>query len=114
MLPAVCQGIVGIERREDDKNTAALLTPLNDPDASVQAEGERELLAGLDGSCRTPIAAYAAVEGNELTFRAAIVRPDGSELLETRRSGPVEDSALMGRDSAEELRGRAGPGVFNE
>ncbi|MEE2996842.1 MAG: hydroxymethylbilane synthase [Pseudomonadota bacterium] len=114
MLPAVCQGIVGIERRENDENIAALLSPLNDAAASVQAQGERELLAGLDGSCRTPIAAYAAVEGNELVFRAAIVRPDGSELLETRRRGPVEESVSMGRDAAEELRGRAGPGFFNE
>jgi hydroxymethylbilane synthase len=114
MLPAVCQGIVGIERRQDDDRTAELLAPLNDPDAAVQAAGERELLAGLDGSCRTPIAAYGDLNGSELRFRAAIVRPDGSELLETERSGPASDAAAMGRDAADELRGRAGPGFFLE
>lgn len=114
MLPAVCQGIVGIERRENDQKTADLLGPLNDAVATVQAAGERELLACLDGSCRTPIAAFGELDGDALRFRAAIVRPDGSELLETERNGPSADAAAMGRDAAEELRGRAGPGFFNE
>ena len=114
MLPAVCQGIVGIERRESDQTTADLLAPLNDADATVQAAGERELLAGLDGSCRTPIAAYGELNGGDVRFRAAIVRPDGSELLETERNGPAADAAAMGRDVAEELRGRAGLGFFDE
>ena len=114
MLPAVCQGIVGIERRESDETTAALLAPLNDASATVQAAGERELLAGLDGSCRTPIAAYGELNGGDLRFRAAIVRPDGSELLETERNGPAAEAAEMGRDAADELRRRAGPGFFDE
>ena len=114
MLPAVCQGIVGIERRESDETTAALLAPLNDASATVQAVGERELLAGLDGSCRTPIAAYGELNGGDLRFRAAIVRPDGSELLETERNGPAAEAAEMGRDAADELRRRAGPGFFDE
>ena len=114
MLPAVCQGIVGIERRESDETTAALLAPLNDASATVQAVGERELLAGLDGSCRTPIAAYGELNGGDLRFRAAIVRPDGSELLETERDGPATEAAEMGRDAADELRRRAGPGFFDE
>ncbi|PPR11206.1 MAG: Porphobilinogen deaminase [Alphaproteobacteria bacterium MarineAlpha11_Bin1] len=114
MLPAVCQGIIGIERRENDEKTAAMLVPINDSDASVQAKGEREILAGLDGSCRTPIAAYATVDGNNSVLRAAIVRPDGSELLETRREGSVADAMSMAREAAAELRSRAGPGFFNE
>ncbi|MAJ93681.1 MAG: hydroxymethylbilane synthase [Rhodospirillaceae bacterium] len=114
MLPAVCQGIVGVERRGDDDRIAELLVRLNDADASVQAAGERELLAGLDGSCRTPIAAYGDIDGTDLRFRAAIVRPDGSELLSAERRGPASDAAAMGRDAADELRGRAGPGFFDE
>ena len=114
MLPAVCQGIVGIERRSADDRIKALLQPLNDPDAAICAAAERTLLAELDGSCRTPIAALAEPSNGEMRFRAAIVRPDGSELLETERSGPVSDAAEMGRDAADELRGRAGPGFFDE
>ena len=114
MLPAVCQGIVGVERRSADDRVAALLKPLNDSDAAICAAAERTLLAELDGSCRTPIAALAEPSNGEMRFRAAIVRPDGSELLETERAGPVTDAAVMGRDAADELRGRAGPGFFDE
>ncbi|MEK9647452.1 MAG: hydroxymethylbilane synthase, partial [Alphaproteobacteria bacterium] len=72
------------------------------------------LLAGLDGSCRTPIAALAMLDGDALSLAAAIVRPDGSELIETNRDGPIGDAAAMGADAAEELRGRAGPGFFDD
>lgn len=114
MLPAVCQGVVGIERREDDSRITALLDALNDPQTAVRATAERALLAGLDGSCRTPIAALAELEGDALLLKAAIVRPDGSELLETERRGGRGDAAALGNDAADELRGRAGAGFFDE
>ena len=115
MLPAVCQGIVGIERRADDERIAALLAPLNDKETADRAAAERSLLAGLDGSCRTPIAALADISGGDmLHLRAAIVRPDGSELIETERRGAVADAAAMGNDAADELRGKAGKGFFDE
>jgi hydroxymethylbilane synthase len=114
MLPAVCQGIVGVERRADDDRIAALLAPLNDAETARRAAAERHLLAGLDGSCRTPIAALAEITDDEVYLRAAIVRPDGSELIEAERRGTVDDAALLGDDAAEELRGRAGEGFFDE
>lgn len=114
MLPAVCQGIVGIERRLDDDRIAALLEPLNDTEAALGSAAERSLLAGLDGSCRTPIAALAEIDGDEMYLRTAIVRPDGSELIGTDRRGAAADGARMGKDAAAELRGKAGPGFFSE
>lgn len=114
MLPAVCQGIVGVERRADDDRIAALLAPLNDPETADRAAAERSLLAGLDGSCRTPIAALAEIADTGLYLRAAIVRPDGSELIETERRGPAGDAARLGDDAADELRGRGGEGFFDE
>jgi hydroxymethylbilane synthase len=114
MLPAVCQGTVGIERRIADSRTAELLLPLNHPETAFRAASERALLAGLDGSCRTPIAALATLDGEALSLAAAIVRPDGSELIETHRNGPYGEAATMGADAAEELRSRAGPGFFDD
>ena len=114
MLPAVCQGVVGIERRENDSRIAELLAPLGDAEAAITSAAERTLLAGLDGSCRTPIAALAEVSGSDMYFRTAIVRPDGSELIETERRGATADAARMGEDAADELRGKAGPGFFIE
>ena len=113
MLPAVCQGTLGIERRSDDEYICRVLEPLNDSFAELRSVAEREFLGILDGSCRTPIAAFAELEGNCMRFRAAIARPDGSRLLKTERYGPLSDAIDLSRDAAAELKGRAGSGFFD-
>ena len=70
------------------------------------------LLARLDGSCRTPIAALAEFVGDGLYLRAAIIRPDGSEYVATERRGADGDAERMGNDAGEELKRRGGPGFF--
>jgi hydroxymethylbilane synthase len=70
-------------------------------------------LAVLDGSCRTPIAALAVFEGDKLSFRGLIVKPDGSTLYETSRAGSAFEAEAMGRSAGEELLGRAGSGFFD-
>ena len=77
-----------------------------------QAELERAFLAGLDGSCRTPIAGLALLDGDDVTFRGEIVRPDGSERLTAERTGTAADAAEMGADAAAELRRQGGDGFF--
>ena len=115
MLPAVAQGAIGLECRSDDSRIAALLAPLNDSETAVRITAERALLTALDGSCRTPIAALAEIDGtNGLVLRALIIRPDGSEAIETKRIGGLGDAEAMGADAGAELRGRAGRGFFAE
>ncbi len=114
MLPAVCQGAIGIECRRDDDATRDLLAKIADPASGVRVAAERALLAGLDGSCRTPIAALAELDGDALSLRALIARSDGSEVLEAARTGNAADAAALGADAADELRGRAGPGFLDE
>ncbi len=113
MLPSVAQGAIGIETRADDWATIGLLTPIHDDPTGIRLAAERAFLAALDGSCRTPIGGLAEIEGDVLRFRGEIIRPDGSERLEAARHGPPADAARMGRDAAEELRARAGPGFFD-
>ena len=112
MLPAVCQGIIGLQCREDDACVRDRLAGVNDSRSAVAAAAERALLAGLDGSCRTPIAALAEPAAGVLSLRALVVRPDGTGLVDAARSGCPEDAAAMGRDAAEELRARAGRDYF--
>ena len=114
MLPAVCQGIIGIECRADDRPTRDLLARLDDPATALAATAERALLAGLDGSCRTPIAALAEPGAETVSLRALLVRPDGTGLLAVERSAAPAEAEAMGRDAARELRGRAGPEYFAE
>jgi hydroxymethylbilane synthase len=112
MLPAVAQGAIGLETRADDAATLALLAPVACAETGVRLAAERAFLAGLDGSCRTPIAGLATLEGGELAFAGEIIRPDGTVRHACARRGPASDAAAMGADAAAELRGRGGPDFF--
>jgi hydroxymethylbilane synthase len=114
MLQAVCQGAIGIECREDDAGTRSLLAAIDHEETAICIAAERAFLATLDGSCRTPIAGLATIEGDTLSLRGLIVRPDGSETLAAQRDGSLEDPANLGRLVGEGLRNRAGPGFFDE
>lgn len=114
MLPAVCQGAIGIECRTADDATRRLLEPIHDAESGRRVAAERALLAGLDGSCRTPIAALAEIADGGIRLRALIARPDGGGMVETERFGGEMDAEAMGRDAADELRRRAGPDYFED
>ena len=115
MLPAVAQGAIGIECRLDDETTLARIAPLDHTDTATRVTAERALLAALDGSCRTPIAALAELHDNDvLWLRAEVLRPDGSECLTAERRADRGDAASMGTDAGEELLRRAGAGFFVE
>jgi len=107
-LPAPAQGAVGVELRADDETTRALVAAIDDPATSLAVGGERALLAALNGSCRSPVAAHAALAGDVLTLRAEILLPDGSERVAAARTA-LESAAI--RDLAAELLGRAGPAL---
>lgn len=113
MLPAVAQGAIGLEARMDHEAVGVLLAAIDDAPTGVALAAERAFLAALDGSCRTPLGGLAVLEDGGVWFRGEIIRPDGSERLAVERRGPAGDAAAMGRDAAEELRGRAGPGFFD-
>ena len=113
MLPAVAQGAIGIERRANDPRTAEMLAAIHDRDTGIRLAAERAFLAGLDGSCETPIAGLAEIDGPMLRLRGEILRPDGSEVLSEDRSAPIAEAAKLGADMARDLRARAGEGFFD-
>ncbi len=111
-LPAVAQGVVGIERRAGDAQTEALLTPLNDGPTALCVTAERAMLAALDGTCHTPIGGLATLDGGRLTLDGLLVWPDGSGLERLRQAGDSSDAAAIGTALGAELRRRAGPKFF--
>jgi hydroxymethylbilane synthase len=111
-LPAVAQGAIGIETRGGDAATGALVAAIDDPDTATAVTAERAFLAALDGSCRTPIAAYARVENGFVRFRGMIVTPDGGQALDVSRDGPRDRAAALGADAGGELKRRAGADFF--
>ncbi|MCA0996228.1 hydroxymethylbilane synthase [Alloyangia pacifica] len=113
MLPAIAQGAIGIERRISDARVAAMLSAIHDRPTQHRLDAERAFLATLDGSCETPIAGLALLDGDEIWLRGEILRPDGSEALKGERRGPIAEGARMGADLARELLAQAGDGFFD-
>ncbi|MBZ8117689.1 hydroxymethylbilane synthase [Roseovarius sp. LXJ103] len=113
MLPAVAQGAIGIERRADDMRAAHMLEAIHDTQTGQRLAAERAFLEALDGSCETPIAGLAELDGGTLRLRGEVLRPDGSESLKDDRSAPIEDGAELGRAMAADLLQKAGPGFFD-
>lgn len=113
-LPACAQGAIGVTCRADDTETLEYLAALNDAASHTTVMCERALLDALDGSCRTPIAGLARLDGDRLLLKGMIFRPDGSEVLSAERAGAAADAEAMGRDAGDELRARAAPGFFDE
>jgi hydroxymethylbilane synthase len=112
-LPAVGQGAITIEARVDDARTRALLATIDHADTSVALGAERAFLSVLDGSCRTPIAGHAVLDGDAISFRGMILRPDGSEAHETSRTGHRRDAVALGADAGAELKRRAPADFFS-
>ena len=113
MLPAAAQGAIGLETRIGDFRVRDFLAPLDHAPTARSVAAERALLAVLDGSCRTPIAALAVGRTfGRLRLDALIARIDGSQVLRTAREGPEADAAEMGRDAGEDLRAGGGADFF--
>lgn len=112
MLPAVAQGAIGVERRSTDDRIENMLAAIHDRPTGRRLVAERAFLAGLDGSCQTPIAGLAEIDGDRLRLRGEILRPDGSEVLSDDREVPVSQGGELGLAMAAELRAQAGENFF--
>jgi hydroxymethylbilane synthase len=112
-LPAVGQGAIAVVIRSGDADAAAALAPLLCRDTGLALAAERAFLTELDGSCRTPIAGHAVVEGERLHLRGLLLSPDGSASAEGERHGSVTDATQLGADLGRELRARAPAGIYD-
>jgi hydroxymethylbilane synthase len=114
MLPAIAQGAIGIETRVADHATKDLLSAVNHTETMLRVATERAFLRELDGSCQTPIAGLAELSDGTLRFRGELILPDGSECHQHGMSGPIDDAADIGIETARVLRQRAGPKFFEQ
>lgn len=108
MLPAVGQGALAVECRDDDAIWSRL-APLHDPVCAACVTAERAMLAALDGSCRTPIAGWAEWRDGRVFLSALLLTPDGSGQRNAEGDAPAEDAAALGREIGAQLRVGAGP-----
>lgn len=91
-LPAVGQGALGVECRDDRKDLCQLLAPLDDGPTRCCVEAERSLSRALSGSCTVPLGGYAQLIGEQMRLRGFVASPDGSRLIEEELTLPYSDS----------------------
>ena len=102
-LPAVGQGAVGIECRNDDEELIGLLSALNDQETAWRVRAERAMNAKLEGGCQVPIGSFAELEGENITLRGLVATPDGSTILRSEHSGSIDAPEEVGIAVAESL-----------
>ena len=102
-VPAVGQGIIGIECRDDDRSTVERVRALNDADSWQCIEAERSFALRLQGSCQSPIAGYAQLEGGELSLHGVVGSPNGREVYRGSQRGPSCDAKRIGTELADRL-----------
>ncbi len=103
ILPAVGQGAVGLEAREDDSETLELISVLHHEDTSDRVSAERALNKRLEGGCQVPIASYAMLDGDTLHLQALVGEPDGSKIIADDISGHRSDAEQLGTELADKL-----------
>lgn len=96
MLPAVGQGALALEVREDDKETLALAKKLDHEPTHLACTAERSLLRTLGGGCQLPIAAHAELISGQLNLRALVANKDGSQIVSDRITGSTKDAEEIG------------------
>lgn len=103
MLPAIGQGALCIECRQDDEQTHQLIAPLRDETTTQCTLAERALLLKLDGNCQSPIAGFATCDGTNLTLEGRILTPDGTQKISARVTGNSSDPIAIGKQVADQL-----------
>lgn len=112
MLPAVGQGALGIETREEDFQVNAILAPINDADTEAGTRAERALLRKLEGGCQVPIGAHGYVDNGRLYLQAYVGTLDGSHAVRGAIDGSPDDAGKLGIRLAEQLLGRGADGIL--
>lgn len=104
MCPAVGQGAIGVECRQNDAATNALLATISDADTVTCVNAERELLRTLGGSCHTPIAGFCQVtKGGNLRLIALVASLDGRTVLRARHKMTRDEAVVLGRAAGDDL-----------
>jgi hydroxymethylbilane synthase len=103
MLPAVGQGALAIETRDESGEVNEMVGSLEHPDTKIACQAERAFLRGLGGGCLVPIAALAIASGKEVSLRGLVAAPDGSRVIRSEKQAARSSASQVGLDLAEEL-----------
>jgi len=113
MCPAVGQGALAIETREEGTATD-VCRQLDDPSTRVAVTAERAVLAALGGGCQVPIGAHATTGGEGLHLRAVVLSPDGRRVVSREADGPLAEAAAIGSELRAALLGEGAQEILEE
>lgn len=114
MLPAVCQGIIGIEIRRQDRRSAELLDSVSDPGSLRMAAGERAFLRRLEGGCQVPVGCLSALDGSECRVEGLVATLDGRRVIRRSVAGPVERIEGLAEELAETILAEGGEEILEQ
>ena len=114
MLPAIAQGVIGIECRVDDERINRLITPLNHQETRYRTQAERAMNAALAGGCQAPVAGYSLLSEGVIELRGLVGRPDGSTIIRGDIRGSSQHAEALGKQLADELLSRGARTILDE
>ena len=114
MLPAIAQGVIGIECRVDDERVNSLIEPLNHVDTRQRTDAERAMNATLAGGCQAPVAGYSVLNDGIIELRGLVGRPDGSDVIRGDVRGSTAHAAALGKQLADDLLARGARLILDE
>ena len=112
MCPAVGQGALAVETRDDGGEAQAICHKLDHGKTRTCVTAERAVLAALGGGCQVPIGAHATLDGASIRIRAVVVSPDGSQVIRKESSGSAADAAALGRALGDHLIAAGGAKIL--
>lgn len=113
-LPAVSQGVIGVETRVDDSEIIALVQLVHDVQTASCVTAERALLKSLEGGCQIPIGAYAQLNDDMVVLQGLVGSLDGKTIIRDEISGPAAQSEQLGQQLAQRLSEQGGQAILEE
>ncbi|MGB5178461.1 MAG: hydroxymethylbilane synthase [Gammaproteobacteria bacterium] len=114
MLPAIAQGVIGIECRVGDERINSLIEPLNHVETRQRTEAERAMNAAMAGGCQAPVAGYSVLTDGVIELRGLVGRPDGSQVIRGDVRGSPGHAAALGKQLADDLMTRGARSILDE
>jgi hydroxymethylbilane synthase len=112
MVPAPGQGILAVETRNDDGETALTISAIDDPNTRFAANCERAFANTLGGDCNVPLGCYAEVSGGRIAVTGMIASPDGVEFLKKSIMGAATEPERAGEELAQSLLASGGKKIL--
>jgi hydroxymethylbilane synthase len=114
MIPATCQGIIGIEIRENDSRIANVMKAITHKETFIQAKAERKFLNTIEGGCQIPVGCYSTIDGDKFTITGYLSNLEATTVFIETAEGTVENSEKISGELAEKILSMGGDKIMNE